>query len=500
MRSSRLFTALATGLAAAPLVAAGLTAPVGAAAGAAPLVTAAETPAPAKGVESWTTVSTGDVSLLALPTTLRTGDGVLHTVYPQELGTQRQYEHSTITPAGAVGAHHPVATPWGTLVYDPQLIPAPGGMRLVFSGLQDTNSGNFFSSGHMYNAVSDTSGATWTVPAEGLTRSSSAYASYGTAAVALADGTPLSAFVLNSALVWRAGTIPAASLAPAQIGTVPLDGSASQSACCAYQTSLARSGGNVYAAWYGNGHTPDSEGILVRQVHPAAGPLVVAPQSNRPTGSQFDSFAADSSVPLVTRPDGSVVAAYCLGTYSCEKLVLWQLGTGEIHVVPGAKGAQHVDMSVTPSGRLWVAWTRSDKVYAARTSPGGFTFGAVRSLGAPSGSSSLYKIVVDATDGFADVLVNDGDAISHLRLLPALSLKAKPKKWDGDKSQKVKLTVTDAGTPLAGAKVKGGGEKCTTNSSGVCKVTYGPHKPGKIKVKATLDGYAPAVVKLKVKP
>ena len=54
--------------------------------------------------------------------------------------------------------------------------------------------------------------------------------------------------------------------------------------------------------------------------------------------------------------------------------------------------------------------------------------------------------------------------------------------------------------PLSGVKVAGGGEKCTTNAKGRCEITYSARKPGKIKVKATESGFAPAVVKLKVKP
>lgn len=452
-----------------------------------------------RGNESWSQVSTGEVSLLAQPTMLRTGDGVLHVVHAEEVGTQREYVHTSISGSGVVTGHSKVLAPWNTLLYDPQLVPAAGGgMRLVFSGLQDIDSANFFSRGHLYNALSDATGSTWSVPAEGLTRSSSGYASYGTAAAVLPDLTPIQGFVLNSALTWRTGTIPAAALAPGN--TTPADPVLTQSQCCAYHTSMAQSGGNVWAAWYGNGHTGDSEGVLVRQIHPAVGPLMVAPSSNRPTGSEFDSYAPSQSVPLGVRPDGSTVAAYCVGTFACESLMVWQVGTGTLAAVPGGKGATHVAMDVAPSGRLWVTYTKNDRVYAVRSAPSGLKFGAVRAVGAPSGTSTIYRIEVEATDAAADIVVNDGDRLSHIRIEPAMGFKATPRRWDGDRVQVVTFKVTDATGGVSGAKVRAAGERCRTNGAGKCSIRFTPRGAGRILAKATKSGYLPAAVKLKVKP
>ena len=72
--------------------------------------------------------------------------------------------------------------------------------------------------------------------------------------------------------------------------------------------------------------------------------------------------------------------------------------------------------------------------------------------------------------------------------------------YEGVRSHPARFVVTDSAAPLAGAKVKGGGEKCTTHAQGKCSVTFAAHKPGKIKVKASLSGYSPAVTTLKVKP
>jgi hypothetical protein len=98
------------------------------------------------------------------------------------------------------------------------------------------------------------------------------------------------------------------------------------------------------------------------------------------------------------------------------------------------------------------------------------------------------------------VVANDALGIYHRQLQPGLALKANPKAWDGDKKKQVTFVVTDAASPVAGVKVKGGGEKCTTNAQGKCSVTYAPQKPHKIKVTASLNGFSDAVTKLKVKP
>lgn len=482
-------------LAMAPLVLAGLVAP---GAGAASTPAPASARVEARAAEAWSTVSTGSVSLLAQPTMLRTADGALHVVYQQEAGTQQEYEHATISgPSAQVTARSKVLPPWGSLIADPQLLPSTTGMRLVFSGLQDTNTGNFFASGHMYNAVSDASGASWTVPAEGLTKSASAYASYGTSAAVLPDGTPIQGFPLNSGIAYRTGTIPASALGPGN--TTPADSTFAQSACCAYHTSMSQTGGTVWMAWYGNGHTADSEGILVRQIHPTLGGLMVAPSSNRPTGSQFDSFAPDQAVPLVSRADGTTYAAYCIGTYQCERLVVWQVGTSNVREVPGGRGASGFAMDVTSSGRIWVAYVNDDEVYAVRSGPTGLRFGGVREAGRPRQSSDLYKIEVEATDDHADVVVNDGDVISHIRIDPALLLKASPRAWDGDRAREVTFKVTDATGGVSGVRIRGGGETCRTNSAGKCIIRYAPRRPGRIKVTAKKAGYAPAEVKLKVR-
>jgi hypothetical protein len=440
----------------------------------------------ARADSGWAKLNTKGISLINETDMLRTPDGLLHVVYAQEVGVNEEYEHTTVSTTGGVVSHSTAVGNWAALSSDPELLPTPGGgLQIVFGGLQDTNVANPFSAGHLYRAVSDASGASWAVPGEALVKSGYGYASYGTGATLLPDGTSIQGYPLNSDFTWRVGTTPL-PVSPA----TPADQAFTIGGGSLLHTTLVQSGGNVWAAWYDQG---TDNGYFVRQIHPALGPVLKAP------GQTADTLNPDQAIPMVVRPDGSIVMAYCIGYPTCSSVGLWQLGTSTVHKVPGSKGADAITMDTGPTGRLWVAWV-ADEIVATRSSTTGFSFGALRRAGKPDRDLSIYRLQVEASRGEASLVANDGEGIYHRQLQPGLALKAKPGKWDGDKSRTVTFVVTDAAAPLKGAKVKGGGEKCTTNAKGKCSVTYPARKPGKIKVTAKLSGYSPAVTKLKVKP
>ncbi len=153
--------------------------------------------------------------------------------------------------------------------------------------------------------------------------------------------------------------------------------------------------------------------------------------------------------------------------------------------VPGSAGASHVAMAAGPGGRLWLAWdTPSDDIGAVRTSTTGLKFGAVRNVSTP-GSSTVYGVNIEGSSGTANIVFNDSTRIRHTQVIPGLTLKASPSKWNGDKAVEVKFKVADAGQGVAGAKVKILGQKCTTAGNGVCKIDLPKLAEGKYKAKAT---------------
>jgi hypothetical protein len=445
----------------------------------------------------WTKVSTGPVDSLSEITAQRTGDGVLHAVYVQDVGTADSYEHSTISTSGAVTGHSNVLGTWGGVIGNPELLPtASGGLRLVFSGLQDTNTANFYSHGYAYDATSDASGSAWALQPHALTKFGAVYSGYGVGATTLSNGTPVTAGTLNSDIAYRVGDI--ATTDQNAVALAADDGGYTAAACCLYDTQLVNSGDAVWMAWYANGGSEATNGTFVQQIYPSAGPVLKAPGSS--IGS--DSLAADQAVAIVARPGGGVVLAYKLGYPTTKSIGLWQVGTSKVVKVPGSQGADLVSLSTGVSGRMWLAWsTDGNQAYALRTSPTGFGLGAAQKLGSPSKSSAIWSITVDASLNQGTVLVNDTTAHSvYSRIVnPGLTAKAKPGAVKVGRSTKVKVTVSDAGAGVGGVKVKGGGDSCTTKASGTCTLTIKAGRTGKVGVKATRNGYGSAQLVIQVR-
>lgn len=445
----------------------------------------------------WRKVSTGPVDSLSEVTLQRTADGVLHAVYVQDVGTSEAYEHSTIATSGAVTGHSNVLGTWGSVVGNPKLLLTPtGGLRLVFSGLQDTVTANFYSHGYAYDTISDASGAAWTLQPHALTKSGTVYSGYGVGATALSNGTPVTAGTLNSEISFRVGDIPTTD--QDVVSNAAADGVLTAIGCCLYDTQLVNSGDAIWAAWYANGSAEANNGVFVQQVYPTVGPLLKAPGSSVGTSS----LSADQAIAVVARPGGGVVVAYKLGYPTTKNIGLWQVGGSKVVKVPGSAGADLIALSSGATGRMWLAWsTDGNRAYALRTSPTGFGLGAVQQLKSPAKSSAIWAINVDASLNQGTVLVNDTTSHSVFSRIvnPGLSLRGKPGSVKAGKATQVTFTVTDAGAGVAGVKVKGGGDSCTTKGSGKCSLTIKAGKPGKVTVKATRNGYGFAKDVLTVK-
>ncbi len=485
-------------LAAGGLAAAALAPVAGAGATAGPSTGAgADRPAvQARAGGGWAKVSTGAVDTLSEITAARTADGVLHAVYAQEVGTDSSYEHTSIATSGATLGHSDVVGTWAALVENPELLTtATGGLRLVFSGLKDTDTANFYSHGYAYDTVSDASGGAWGLQPHALTKFGAVYSGYGVGATTLSNGTPVTAGTLNSSIFYRVGDI--ATTDQATVSAASEDGAYTSASCCLYDTQLVNSGDAVWMAWYANGSSEATNGTFVQQVYPSAGPVLKAPGSSSGT----DSLSSDQAVAMVARPGGGVVLAYKLGYPTTTAIGLWQVGSPKAVKVPGSKGADLVSLAAGATGRMWLAWsTDGNAAYALRTSPTGFGLGAVQSLGSPSRSSAIWALTVDASLNQGTVLVNDTTARSvySRQVNPGLSLRTNPGKVRAGRASDVKVTVTDAGAKVAGAKVKGGGDSCTTKASGTCTLTIKAGRPGKVSLKATANGYGFAKETVKV--
>lgn len=434
---------------------------------------------------TWTRITTGTVANIAEPGMHRTPDGALHVAYLSQNLSDEDLAFTTISSTGKVTATGDIVTGWASLPQDPKLVGTPGGgIRAVFGGLQDTNVANPFSSGQMFSATADEAGSSWTLQTAPLSASGYGYASYGTGATTLADGTPVVAFPLNGDLTWN-------------VGGAPTDATYDFGDCCLYYSSLARVGDEVWAAFTANGDDAAHAGVFVKQLLPTVGETLKAPRST--VGDTDDFLMASQATPFLTR-GSDLLTAYCLGYPTCKGIGLWRLGTSTPLTVPGTAGAQEYALAVGPGGRIWVAWAdgNTNRVRVTHTDPAGFTFGAVTTIKPPKGAT-IYSLALAASDGSADVVVGDGEAMFHQQVLPGLTLDADPGSWKRHKKQQVTFTVLDAGAAVGSAKVTAAGDSCTTRVNGTCSITFPASGKRRITATARQAGYGAGKVVLRVK-
>lgn len=460
-------------------------------------------PAEAGPAGSWTTITgpTAADSLgnTARPSAYRTADGVLHVVYKRKDSPSAQsLVHVALGDDGEVLSQSVIVSDWDALTADPEILPSATGLRVVFSGIRGGPSPDFYNGGQMYHAISSDGGATWSLQNTTLTESGSAYASYGTGATAMADGSAFVAFPLNTRLRYANVEYAAPDAAPADPGFDISD-------CCAYDVELARVPGTdaVWMAWIANGRTEDSLGVFVRQIAPTLGPVTRAPRSvttyeGTPSMSSFN-----GGLGLVATTDGDLYVTYPVGYPTRKAVAVWKVGGGAPLLAPRSGDAQYGDLAVDDAGRLWLAWESQDVVRAVRSNPARTRFGAPVSLGAPreGGGPRAWAVVIDPSPrGNADVIANTDARLLHQEVFAGLTLTADPGAWDGDRAQRVTFRVTDAGVPVDRARVRAGGASCTTGADGRCTIRFAPSGPRGITATATATGYTADSLRLRVRP
>jgi hypothetical protein len=192
---------------------------------------------------------------------------------------------------------------------------------------------------------------------------------------------------------------------------------------------------------------------------------------------------------LTARTGGGVYSAY---PPDGARVLLARFG-GKAVSVPVPKGARVLTagLATGPEGRLWVFYGNEQQTYVTRTSKAVSGFEPVQTLASPPKTVQFFRLEGEGSAGpldlFADVTVDgaakDGSYQTHV--YPQLSLRATR---SGDR---LTVRVTDAGDPVAGARVTGlpGGAK-TTDAGGSVSVSVSKH--GTFALTATRAGYLPA--------
>ena len=123
--------------------------------------------------------------------------------------------------------------------------------------------------------------------------------------------------------------------------------------------------------------------------------------------------------------------------------------------------------------------------------------------GHPKDAMQAYKLDGSAAGGALDVLANfnigttSTAVTSHRRILPGLTLRARPTRVRRGEPTEVRFTVLDAGDPVQGARVTADGESGRTNREG--RVTLSINSRSSVRARATHPGYTPATRRLGVR-
>jgi hypothetical protein len=233
---------------------------------------------------------------------------------------------------------------------------------------------------------------------------------------------------------------------------------------------------------------------------PGAGPRTMPGTSTMQVGML-------GRTPLAARSGGGLYIAYPTGSPTSDAIRIWRVGARNAPIVGRVRsGSPAVAIAATDDTRMWVLWTKGfgdPDVLARRSNKGATKFGAVVNAGHPKDAAQAYKLDADAVGGALDVLGNfnigttSSAVTSYRRILPGLTLKARPQRLRRGTETEVRFTVLDAGAPVKGAKVRAGGLSGTTDRKGHVTLSLTARRP--LTAKATRSAYTPAKKRLGVR-
>lgn len=405
----------------------------------------------------------------------RTRDGVLHVFWLRRRAGLTDLMHSALgrgTPNAVITSRQVLSSPDAVVSPD-------GGLRTFFIDEREQGSLDEFVS----TATAGPDGKSWKIQL-GVTQASTIGATGDPGAVMGRDGTPFEIFPTTAGVNVHAGLDPAS---PTQL----IDRTV-----FTYVPDLAVDGktGEVVAGWFSLDRK--EPGLFMRTVAPTLGPTRFVPSSTQ----NGETKGIDQRVAISGRIGASgIYLAYGQGYPTFGRVLLWRYGSGKpMKVSTAFREHEDVNIAAAPEGRLWVMWHADGRVYALRTNRAATRLGAVVSVPGPN-SGPYWKLAGEGSLGPLDVLLSASDGIAapqatwHARLYPGLSLSAK------SKGSRIVYSVTDAGEPVAGAKVTAAGRSARTNVKGAAVIALGKSLRGtSVTATVTKTGYTPATLRVKV--
>lgn len=371
---------------------------------------------------------------------------------------------TSISPAGAAGRPQTVISGWNSVQSPAAATGADGSVHVLISGQK------ILATNDPYSGLNEAVGpGSWSLGAKAFGTFQLTVASSADVSTAMQkSGQLVSAWRSATSLLFEAGVDPSVqpqNLTPPGLAEAP-------------QIAVDGGSGDAVVAY----RSASTGADFFRRVLPSVGAPVAMPRAKilAPT--------------IAARAGGGIFSAYAPDG---ARVLLLRFG-GKPRAVSVTKGVQVLTAGVAagPEGRLWVYYGNERQTFVTRTSKSTSSFEPVQTFASPPKTVQLFRFEGEGSAGpldlFADVTVDgatrDGSYQTHV--FPQLSLRV------AALGGRLTVHVTDAGDPVAGARVTGlpGGAK-TTDAKGLVVVTLAAGQKSSFTLAATKAGYLPARAK-----
>jgi hypothetical protein len=336
----------------------------------------------------------------------RGSNGVLHVLWLSGKGPYKIMD-TPISASGTVGRAVTVASGW-FLATDPDATVLPGRLAVLWNG--DKNSTG--KPQGTFEATRPLSGGSWSVSSTVTPNLvGAAFPGLALTAATGSDGKPWVAYNgTNSMVVGHLGH-PEVQISPNR--------------CCLYLAGLATDGRSGQT-WISYGSLITARmGIFARPLTQSgrpAGPAVLLPGSRQ----RGNVFLPGQRIGVTARGHGraGVFAAYGSGWPTFHKLEVIRLGSRTPRTLASFGSAEAMagsTIAAEPSGRLWVTWFFGDGtrpgLFVRRSTTAATSFGHVRRVPLPAGTTTVWKVYTSARAGRLDIVAlisrnnNDNKAV-----------------------------------------------------------------------------------------
>jgi hypothetical protein len=345
---------------------------------------------------TWTRVTPMGTNIIDDIGLARGSDGVLHVLWTTDATPNQGIMDTPISASGTVGSA--VTITRFSLATDPDAVVTPTRVAAIWNGIK-TSTG---SPEGTFEATRPLSGGKWTVSATHVPPLSGApFTSSSDTAATGSDGQPWVAFDGTDSLAVDHFGRPEVQLGPTNN-------------CCVVEPGLGTDG-HTGTTWVTYASIITGQGgVFARQLQASgrpAGPAKLLPGS----AVGGNAVTPEQRVGTTGRGGGfsGVYAAYERGYPTATALDVDKLGSNTpIKVATfGATGGQlgGSTLAPTPSGRLWVAWFfgrgTAPALFVRLSNATATAYGPVQKIALPSGTTTIWKVYLNAQATKLDVLM-----------------------------------------------------------------------------------------------